>query len=123
MRFLSFLMVVLFAVASAKGATLSGAVRDSEGAIISNAHLIVHFDPSGSKRLNGTTAIKEDLISATDSGGRFSLELSPGFYDVFVTAPGFSPYCTKIRLETKDVTHDVKLVASPIIVNRLGDRF
>ena len=53
---------------------------------MSNAHVIVHWDPSGSKYLKDNLGIKQDIASTTDSSGHFSLDLPPGFYDVFVTA-------------------------------------
>jgi hypothetical protein len=47
------------------------------------------------------------------------LELPPGFYDVFVTATAFTPYCEKIRLKDRSKAFDVKLTVSPVASNEL----
>lgn len=93
--------MVLFLVAavSTKAATLSGTVRDSEGAVITNAHVVVHWDPSGSNYLKDNLGVKQDIVATTDSRGHFSVELPPGFYDVFVTAMAFTPHCDKVPRE------------------------
>jgi hypothetical protein len=44
MRFLRFSVLLLLTATSATAATLSGTVRDSEGAVIPNARIIVHWD-------------------------------------------------------------------------------
>jgi hypothetical protein len=91
MNLIRFAVLLLFSVAPARGGTLSGTVRDSEGAVISNAHIVVHWDSSGSNYLKDNLGIKQDIAATTDASGRFSVELPPGFYDVFVTATAFSP--------------------------------
>ena len=112
--------LLLLAVVSTKAATISGTVRDSEGAVISNAHVIVHWDPSGSNYLKDNFGIKEDISATTDSNGHFSLDLPPGFYDVFVTAMAFSPHCDKVRLKGKDTkTYEFKLEVSPVTSKEL----
>ena len=55
-----------------------------------------------SNYLNDNTGIKDDITLTTDSNGKFSLELPPGFYDVFVTATAFTPRSDKIRLKGKE---------------------
>jgi len=67
MRFLRFSVILLVAVVSTKAATLSGTIRDSEGAAISNAHIIVHWDPSGSNYLNDNLGTKQDITATSDS--------------------------------------------------------
>jgi hypothetical protein len=120
MKFLRFSVLFMLAAISAKAATLSGTVRDSEGAVIANAHIIVHWDPSGSNYLEDNLGIKQDITVMSDSKGQFSLELPPGFYDVFVTATAFSPHCEKIRLKGKEVkTYVVKLKVSPVASKEL----
>jgi hypothetical protein len=64
--------------------------------------------------------IKQDITVMTDSKGQFSLELPPGFYDVFVMAAAFSPHCQKIRLKAKGVkNYKVKLELSPVTSEEL----
>jgi hypothetical protein len=120
MNLMRFIVLLLLAVVSTKAATLSGTVRDSEGAVISNAHVIVHWDPSGSNYLKDNLGVKEDIAATTDSSGHFSVELPPGFYDVFVTAMTFTPRCDKVRLKDKELrTYEVKLKISPVTSKEL----
>lgn len=120
MNFLRFTALLLFAATPATAATLSGTVRDSEGAVISKAYVVVHWDPSGSNYLKDNLGLKQDITATTDSNGRFSLDLPPGFYDVFVTATAFSPHCKKVRLKDKEAkAYDVKLKVDPITLREL----
>jgi len=106
--------------ALASGATtLSGTVRDSEGAVIAKAHVVIHWDSAGSNYLGDNLGIKKDVTLSTDSEGRFSLDLPPGFYDVFIAATAFTPHCDKIRLKDKPKTYDVKLKLSPVASKEL----
>jgi esterase/lipase superfamily enzyme len=68
------LLLLTFAFTS-QAATLSGTVRDSEGAVIAKAHLVVHLDRAGSEYLGDNVGIKEDITVNTDSDGKFSLDL------------------------------------------------
>ncbi len=120
MNLIRFAVLLLFSVVAAKAGTLSGTVRDSEGAAISNAHIVVHWDSSGFNYLKNNLGIKQDIAATTDARGRFSVELPPGFYDVFVTATAFSPRCDKVRVKGKETrTYDVKLTVSPVTAREL----
>jgi Carboxypeptidase regulatory-like domain len=120
MKFLRLSLLLLFAASSSRAGTLSGTVRDSEGAVLTNAHITVHWDPSGSQYLKGNHGIKQDLTVETDSNGRFSLDLPPGFYDVFVSSSAFSPQCAKIRIKDEVTkTYEFKLKASPVTSKEL----
>jgi hypothetical protein len=79
MNFIRFTVFLLLSVVSARAGTLSGTVRDSEGAVISNAYIVVHWDSSGSNDLKDNLRIKQDIVAITDSSGHFSVELPPGF--------------------------------------------
>jgi hypothetical protein len=115
MSLLRFTLLLLLTVVSTSAATLSGTVRDSEGAVISNAYVIAHWDSAGSNYLKDNLGIKQDVIVTTDSGGHFSVELPPGFYDVFVSANAFTPHCEKVRLKEKVTKkYDIKLNVSPV---------
>ena len=108
-------------MATARAATLSGTVRDSEGAVIPNAHVIVRWDSSGSNYLkdNLGKTLPQELIQ-TD----FSVDLPPGFYDVFVAAMAFTPHCDKVRLKGKEVkTYEVKLIIRPVTSKELNWHF
>jgi hypothetical protein len=120
MNSIRFAVLFLFSVVSATAATLSGTVRDSEGAVISNAHILVHWDSSGSNYLKDNLGIKQDIAATTDASGHFSVELPPGFYDVFVTATAFTPRCDKVRLKGQEMrTYDVKMKFSPVTSKEL----
>jgi hypothetical protein len=120
MNLARFTVLLLLAVVSTRAQTLSGTVRDSEGAVISNAHVIVHWDPSGSNYLKDNLGIKQDTAATTDSNGHFSVDLPPGFYDVFVTAMAFTPHCDKVRLKDKGTkAYEVKLKISPVTSKEL----
>jgi len=120
MNLIRFTILLLLTVVSTRASTLSGTVRDSVGAVISNAHVIVHWDSSGSNYLKDNLGIRQDIAATTDSNGHFSVELAPGFYDVFVTAIAFTPHCEKVRLKDKEAKkYDVKLKVSPITFKEL----
>jgi hypothetical protein len=66
---------------------LSGDVADAAAnAPVAKAFVLVH-QPEG----------KKDFIVKV-SNGKFELALVPGRYDVFVSAEGFSPTCSRIRI-------------------------
>jgi hypothetical protein len=104
---------------------LRGVVTDSEGAVISGAHVFIHWDASGSKvGLTTNIGIKEDRALISDAKGRFSTELPPGFYDVFVSAPVFSPDCRKVRIiKGSAADYNPRLKVSALITKELGDTF
>ena len=92
-------VAVLVSAAPVGNAKLSGRVTDSHGATISNANLIVHWDPSGSDHgLDSNVGLHEDLNVRVDKTGVYSVEVPPGFYDVFASSPAFEPFSKKIRL-------------------------
>jgi hypothetical protein len=88
---------------SADLATLSGTVVDPMGGVIPNGRVIVHWDSAGLECVKDNIGVKDDKIVTTDATGRFSLELPPGVYDVFVTAAGFSPHCEKLTIKPGEV--------------------
>src|ERR1700722_3338771 len=73
-------LLPLTAYAQVSGATLSGTVTDSSGAIISNVQILIKNE--------GTGEIRSLTV---DSAGLYTApNLLPGQYDVTVSAPGFS---------------------------------
>jgi hypothetical protein len=103
--------------------TFRGVVTDSEGAAIPGARILVHWDPSGAAvGLRSNVGLKEDLTTETNERGEFEIEIPPGFYDVFVSATGFSPHSSKIRAKPGEVaTYKVKLKVDPLVTRELGD--
>jgi hypothetical protein len=119
-KFLLLVWIVLCVATPGIAATLSGTVRDSEGAAIPKAHVVVHWDSTGSNYLKNNIGAKEDKIATTDASGEFSLDLPPGFYDVFISAAAFSPQCEKVRLNGKGTKRlGVKLKVSPVTSQEL----
>lgn len=107
--------IVLVGAIHVGATTLSGIVRDPIGAVIPRSHVIIHWDSSGLSYLTDNIGMKEDLIATTDAKGEFSVDLPPGFYDVFIASTAFTPYCEKIRLVGhKPKKLDVKLKLSPV---------
>ncbi len=98
--------------------TISGTVQDSEGAVVSNAKITVHRDPSAAGNESA------DRVISSDKNGQFTLEVVPGFYDIFVSAPAFSPQCTKVRVrEAEPATYMPRLHADPLVIRERGDTF
>ena len=67
---------------------LSGSVSDPSGARI--AHADVHIQSNS-----------VDRDTTTDDGGRFSVPLPPGSYEVTITAEGFKTYTTNVTLSDR----------------------
>ena len=42
-----------------------------------------------------------ELTAETGDVGTFSIEVEPGFYNVFVTKVGFSPACAKVEVTAR----------------------
>jgi len=84
--FVTFVTLIFVALTSmpvhaqVAGATMTGTVNDSSGAVIPNAQLSIRNVATGEVR-----------TVTTDKAGFYSVpNLLPGLYDVTVTAPGFS---------------------------------
>lgn len=101
---------------------LQGVVTDAAGNLLTDAQLVVHWDPSGSKSgLTTNVGIPEDRFLKTDTHGAFYAEIPPGFYDILVAAPGFSPDCKKIRLKPdQNASFNSKLQKDPLVSSELG---
>jgi Carboxypeptidase regulatory-like domain len=101
---------------------LQGAVTDATGKMLTDAQLIVHWDPIGAKTgLTTNVGIPEDRFLKTDTHGAFYAEIPPGFYDVLITAPGFTPECRKIRLKpNQNQTLNSKLQIDPAVAAELA---
>ena len=98
--------------------SISGTVKDSEGAVIDRATITIHRDSSVVGKENA------DRVVTSDKNGQFTVEVAPGFYDIFVSAPAFSPQCTKVR--ARDVERAIympRLRADPLVIKERGDSF
>src|SRR5690242_15739599 len=76
---------------------INGQITDTEGAVISNARVLVHWDASSSGL--GLTGIKQDVAVIADVTGHYFADVPPGFYDVFVSASAFTPVASKVRVK------------------------
>jgi len=105
---------------------LQGAITaaDASGTPLTDAQLVVHWDPSGAKTgLTTNVGIPEDRFLKTDTHGNYYAEIPPGFYDILITAPGFSPTCTKLRLKLgENATFNSKLHSDPLVAKELSNQ-
>ncbi len=116
-------LLICFLAPPAVGETLRGVVSDEMGAPLKDALVFVRWDPTGKARGIGNVGIKQELMLKTDERGAFTTELAPGFYDVFVSSPAFSPACRKIRIGNGAVVNfDERLPVSDIVINELADQ-
>ena len=92
-------------ILNAKPSGLRGSVVDKlEHAPISNVYVLAHRD-------GGT-----DVHVRTDKGGKYSVQLPPGIYDVFVSADRFPPTSRKV-----EITPDGMMVFDAVLeFNGLG---
>ena len=107
MRFylLPFLAIVLSASqtgARPETGTLHGVVCDPAGAILAGAVVLIQDWESTGGNLNHPVPLMKPLVY-TDSEGRFSVELAPDVYDVFVSFPVFSPSAVQVKIEAGKV--------------------
>ena len=95
---------------------IKGQVTDSEGAVIAKARVLIHLDPSA----GGSSATKDSIV-LTDSSGMYSVIVPAGFYDVFVSAPAFTPIAAKVRVkEGQTATFSTMLNVDPLVSKEIG---
>jgi len=97
------LVTVCFSDAAETTGTLRGVVRDPAGAIVAGATVLVQHWELKDGSLNRPVPLMEPLIH-TDPQGRFSVELPPGVYDVFISFPVFAPAAQEVRIEAAKET-------------------
>jgi hypothetical protein len=66
---------------------------DRANAPIQNAYVLLHR--------SHTT----DMTVQTDERGQFTVDLSPGLYDIFVASDGFTPSCKVIKIIASKAVH------------------
>jgi len=123
--FISCGIICLTVCSFAQDSTITGFVADSSGAAIVRAHILVHWDPSGSTvGLKDNLGLSHDLTTTTDGTGHFTAAVPPGFYDVFVSAPAFTPFATKVRVKAHaSAKLELRLDVSPVVSRELADHF
>jgi|SRR5215471_6592661 len=120
-RSISALVVVLLFLArlfADPQSALTGQVTDSEGAVIANARVLLHWDSSGSTL--GYLGFKQDVIVVTDASGHYFASVPAGFYDVFVSAPAFTPIAAKVILKEQKAIFNSKLYVDPLVSKEIG---
>jgi|SRR5215471_4517736 len=115
-------LLCLSYASAAPQSAITGQITDSEGAVIANARVLIHWDPSGSAvGLRTNIGIEQDVMVVTDASGHYSANVPPGFYDVFVSAMAFTPTATKVRVkEGQPGTFSPKLNVDPLVTKELG---
>lgn len=110
--FLAFVLMAPISLAASGGDSgVKGIVKDELGAAIENATVFL-----------STTSIRS---TRTNRNGEFSLAVTAdGFYDLFVSAPGFSPTCAKLRVQEHHwLVFIPTLKVDPLTVKLHGDTF
>ena len=117
-----FLFCVSFLAAAQRQSGLTGEIVDSEGAAITNARVLVHWDSAGSTvGLSDNVGIQHDVIVTTDAAGRYSAGVPAGFYDVFVSAMAFTPTAAKVRVKKEQLlTYNSTLKPDPLVSRELA---
>jgi|ERR1051325_1072851 hypothetical protein len=102
--------------------TIAGQVTDSLGAVLANTRVLIHWDPSGSAvGLKDNIGVQQDVIVVTDVDGKYSADVPPGFYDLFVTRMAFSPASAKVRIKQGQRTvFNAKLKVDPQVTKELA---
>jgi hypothetical protein len=102
LHFVPIFAVALISASVAHGAdatgTFRGVVRDPDGAIVADATILIQHWQLKDGSLSHPLPLREPLVY-TDSQGRFSVQLPPGIYDVFISFPIFSPIAKQVRIE------------------------
>lgn len=115
------LVVLTPAVMSAE--TLTGAVEDAMNTPIAGALLIIRWDPAGAGILGDNIGIKAEICVRTGDGGAFTVDMPPGFYDVFAAARAFTPGCRRSDKSGPPAKITFRLNADPLYSAERGDRF
>ena len=85
---------------------------------------MIHWDSAGSSvSLKSNAGIKADLSIRTTNDGTFSVDLPPGFYDVFAAAPSVAPVCRRVRIKPSAALHTTfRMTADPLYTAEMGNR-
>jgi hypothetical protein len=118
---LALVFLCLVGLSADPQSAITGQITDSEGAVLSNTRVLVHWDSSGSAvGLIDNISTKQDVIVVTDASGRYSANVPPGFYDVFVSRMAFTPVATKVRVKQgQPTTFSTKLKVDPLVSKEL----
>jgi hypothetical protein len=109
------ILAILAVSAFAQKVSVKGTIVDSEGAVVGNAYVLIHTDEN---------AQGQRVELRTNNKGEFMTSLPSGFYDLFIGAQGFSPYCQKVRTK-EDQTQDlrIRMKIDQLMLQEHGDEF
>ena len=109
--FVGSLLIAAISLGATDDTDVKEKLKDDRGAAIANATVFVP-----------TTSIRS---TRTDRDGNFSLALpSDGLYDVFVSAPGFTPSCAKLQVRKHQwAVFSPTLKLDRLTAKLLGDEF
>jgi hypothetical protein len=120
MKYLSLLFFLAVSSLPMHSATLFGTVVDSRGAAIPKAYVVIRWDSVGLDGVKNNFGTNENKTAMTDETGHFSSELPLGVYDIFVSAAGFAPQCSKIALKTQaGLHHEARLQVTRTLTVKL----
>ena len=109
------ILAIFVVSAFAQKVSVKGTVVDSEGAVVGNAYVLIHTDEN---------AQGQRVELRTNNKGEFMTSLPSGFYDLFIGAQGFSPYCQKVRTkegQTQDLW--IRMKIDQLMLREHGDEF
>lgn len=117
---LAIVLVFMLALSAESQSAIRGRVTDSEGAVIAKACVFLHRDPSSPA--SDSKKNSNDFVSVlTDSSGEYTLTVPAGFYDVFVSAPVFTPIAAKVIVKNhQPVKFDAKLYVDAQVSKEIG---
>jgi hypothetical protein len=113
-------LIFISGISAESQSAVRGRVASSEGAVIVKARVLVHWD-SSSTVLDTKSSPIEDVSVVTDNKGEYTAEVPAGFYDVFVSAPFFTPIAAKVIVkEHQQAKFDAKLYLDPQVSKEVG---
>jgi hypothetical protein len=116
----SVILVLIPSLSAKAQSTIGGRVTDSVGAVVANARVLIHCDPSG-RTCGAAPNLNQDMSVVTDSTGMYSITVPTGFYDVFVSAPAFTPIAAKVIVkEHRQTKLNLKLFVDPLVSKVIG---
>ncbi len=109
--FLMFVLTVPLSLGASGESGVKGTLKDKFGAAVEKATVLIPTTPI--------------LSTQSDKNGTFSIVVpAEGLYDVFVSAPGFAPTCSKIQVKNHHwATFSPTLNIDPLTVKLYGDTF
>jgi Carboxypeptidase regulatory-like domain len=113
-------LVFILGLSAESQSTIKGRVTDSEGAVIAKARVLIHWD-SSSPVSDTKKSLTQDVSVMTDSRGEYAAAVPVGFYDIFVSAPLFTPIAAKVIVKDRQqAKFNAKLYVDPLVSKEIG---